>query len=116
MRPRRRQLLHGKAAAENAAETARKTFEEGGIGAALPSIDVPRAELRGGLGVPALFVRAGLAASNGEVRRAVANNSISINDVRVTDPQRKVDAKDINTDGVVKLSLGRKKHALVVPG
>ncbi len=110
------QLLHGKAEAENAAETARKTFEEGGIGAALPSIDVPLAELKGGLGVPALFVRAGLAASNGEVRRAVANNSVSINDVRVTDPLRKVDAKDINTDGVVKLSLGRKKHALVVPG
>ncbi len=74
-------LLHGKAAAEAAAETARKTFEEGGIGAGLPSIAVPRAELEAGVALPALFVRAGLAGSNGEVRRAVANNSISINDV-----------------------------------
>ncbi len=109
-------LLHGKEAAETAAETARKTFEEGGAGAALPRIGVPRAELAGGVGLPALFVRAGLAGSNGEVRRAVANNSISVNDVRVTDPQRTISAKDINADGVVKLSLGRKKHALVVPG
>jgi tyrosyl-tRNA synthetase len=109
-------LLHGKEAAADAAETARKTFEEGGSGDALPSIGVPRAELEGGLGVLALFVRAGLAASNGEVRRAVTNNSISINDVRVTDPQRVVNAKDLNADGVVKLSMGKKKHALVVPG
>jgi tyrosyl-tRNA synthetase len=109
-------LLHGNVAAEAAAETARKTFEEGGAGEALPTIDVARAELAAGVALPALFVRAGLAASNGEVRRAVANNSISVNDVRITDPNRKVDAKDVNADGVVKLSLGRKKHALVVPG
>ncbi len=109
-------LLHGKAAAKAAAETARKTFEEGRSGAALPSIAVPRAELEAGVALPALFVRAGLAGSNGEVRRAVANNSISVNDIRIGDPNRKVDAKDINTEGVVKLSLGRKKHALVVPG
>jgi tyrosyl-tRNA synthetase len=109
-------LLHGKEATAAAAETSRKTFEEGGSGGALPSIDVPRAELETGLGLPALFVRAGLAASNSEVRRAVANNSVSINDVRVTDPNRTIRAGDINADGVVKLSLGRKKHALVVPG
>ncbi len=109
-------LLHGKDEAEKAADTARRTFEEGGTGEALPSIDVPRAALETGLGLPALFVQAGLAGSNGEVRRAVANNSVSVNDVRVTDPQRKVTTKDINAEGVVKLSLGRKKHALVVPG
>ena len=109
-------LLHGKEAAAAAAETARKTFEEGGSGGSLPSISVPRAELDGGLGLPALFVRAGLAASNSEVRRAVANNSVSVNDVRVTDVNRTIKAGDINSDGVVKLSLGRKKHALVVPG
>jgi tyrosyl-tRNA synthetase len=108
-------LLHGKEAADAAAETARKTFEEGGAGKDLPTIDVPRAELDAGVALPALFVRAGLAASNGEVRRAVANNSISVNDTRVSDPNRKIDAKDINTDGVVKLSMGRKKHALVLP-
>ena len=109
-------LMHGQEAADAAAETARKTFEEGGIGAELPSITVSRALLEAGLALPALFVQAGLAASNGEVRRAVANNSISVNDVRVRDPQLTITAKDINADGVVKLSLGRKKHALVVPG
>jgi tyrosyl-tRNA synthetase len=109
-------LLHGKEAATAAAETARKTFEERRSGDSLPKIDVPRAELEAGIGLPAIFVRAGLAGSNGEVRRAVANNSISINDVRITDPQRTVGASDINADGVVKLSVGRKKHVLVVPG
>jgi tyrosyl-tRNA synthetase len=109
-------LLHGKDAAAAAAETARKTFEEGGIGGSLPSISVSRAELDAGVGLPTLFVRAGLAASNGEVRRAVANNSVSVNDVRVTDANRAIKSADINSDGVVKLSLGRKKHALVVPG
>ena len=75
-------LLHGKEAADAAAETARKTFEEGRSGDALP-IDraSPRAELQERTSrLPALFVRAGLAASNGEVRRAVANNAISVND------------------------------------
>jgi tyrosyl-tRNA synthetase len=108
-------LLHGRQAAEAAAETARKTFEEGRSGDALPSIDVPRAELENGLGLPGLFVRAGLAASNSEVRRAIANNAVRVNDVAVTDPQRTIRSDDINADGVVKLSLGRKKHALVVP-
>jgi tyrosyl-tRNA synthetase len=109
-------LLHGREAAEAAAETARKTFEEGGSGQALPTISIARAELENGIGLPALFVRAGLAASNGEVRRAVGNNSISVNDVRITDAQRMIDSGDLNAEGAVKLSMGRKKHALVVPG
>ena len=108
-------LLHGADAANAAAETARRTFEEGKTGQALPSIDVPRAELEGGIGLPALFVRAGLAASNSEARRAVANNAVRINDVAISDPQRLVGKADVNSDGVIKLTLGRKKHALVVP-
>jgi tyrosyl-tRNA synthetase len=108
-------LLHGRNAAQEAAETARRTFEEGGAGGALPSIEIPREELAAGIGLPALFVRAGLAASNGEVRRAVMNNAVSVNDARIADPQRTIGARDINSDGVIKLSLGRKKHALVVP-
>jgi tyrosyl-tRNA synthetase len=108
-------LLHGRAAADAVAETARRTFEEGATGAALPSIKVPEAELAAGIALPALFVRSGLAGSNGEVRRAVANNAISVNDVRIVDPQRLLNAADLNADGVIKLSLGRKKHALVVP-
>jgi len=107
-------LLHGREAAEAAAETARRTFEEGGAGAALPTIDVPNAELAAGLPLPALFVRAGLAGSNGEVRRAVANNAIRVNDMPVTDPQRTIGLADVDGQGRVKLSVGRKKHALVL--
>jgi tyrosyl-tRNA synthetase len=62
-----------------------------------------------------LFVRAGLAGSNGEVRRAVANNGVRVNDSPVADPQRTIGAPDLNADGVIKLSMGRKKHALVRP-
>jgi tyrosyl-tRNA synthetase len=74
------------------------------------------AELQPGIGLPALFVRAGLASSNSEVRRAVANNAVRVNDVQIADAQRTVGPGDINAEGVIKLSLGRKKHALVVPG
>jgi tyrosyl-tRNA synthetase len=108
-------LLHGEAAAEDAAETARRTFEEGRSGEALPSIGVPRAELDGGLALPSLFVRAGLAGSNGEVRRAVANKAVRVNDEPVTDAHTTLSLDDVNADGVIKLSLGRKKHALVLP-
>jgi tyrosyl-tRNA synthetase len=107
-------LLHGREAAEAAAETARRTFEEGGAGAALPTIDVSRGELETGISLPALFVRAGLAGSNGEVRRAVANNAVRLNDAPVSDAGRTVGLGDLNADGRVKLSVGRKKHALVV--
>jgi tyrosyl-tRNA synthetase len=107
-------LLHGRNAAEGAADTARRTFEEGGAGAALPSIAVPQAELEAGIGLPALFVRAGLAGSNGEVRRAVANNAVRVNDSPVSDAARLIGVADLDPDGRVKLSVGRKKHALVV--
>jgi tyrosyl-tRNA synthetase len=108
-------LLHGRAAAEEAAETARKTFAEGGAGDALPTVEIPLTDLAAGIPVLALFVRAGLAGSNGEARRAIANNALSINDARVTDATAVVKASDLNADGVVKLSHGRKKHVIVRP-
>jgi tyrosyl-tRNA synthetase len=106
-------LVHGEAAAEEAAVTARTTFEEGGLGASLPSIDVPRDEIKAGLGVLSAFVKAGLAASNGEVRRAIANNAIMVNDVRITSDKAAIGESDVTADGVVKLSLGRKRHVLL---
>jgi tyrosyl-tRNA synthetase len=106
-------LAHGRAAADEAGDAARKTFEEGGLADALPSIEIARSELAAGLGLAALFVRAGLAASNGEVRRAVSNNAISVNDQRVADPNLTITDADLNVDGLVKLSHGRKKHVLV---
>jgi tyrosyl-tRNA synthetase len=106
-------LAHGRAAAEEASEAARKTFEEGGLAEALPSIEIARSELAAGVGLAALFVRAGLASSNGEVRRAVSNNAISVNDQRVADPNLTLTDASLNADGLVKLSHGRKKHVLV---
>ena len=108
-------LVHGRAAAEEAAATARATFEEGGLGANLPTVEVPRAELKAGISVLSAFVRAGLAASNGEVRRAIANNAIMVNDARVTSEKATIGEADVTADGVVKLSLGRKRHVVLKP-
>jgi tyrosyl-tRNA synthetase len=108
-------LIHGRAAAEEAAATARTTFEEGGVGATLPTIEVPRAELKKGISVLNAFVRASLAASNGEVRRAIANNAILVNDKRVTTEKATIGEADVTADGVIKLSLGRKRHVLLKP-
>ena len=109
-------LLHGRAAADEAAEAARRTFEEGAIAESLPTIDIPAAELDAGIPVTALFIRAGMASSNGEVRRAVANNAISVNNKRIADPAQTFTRADLTPDGVLKLSFGRKKHVLARPG
>jgi len=108
-------LVHGRTAAEAAAATARATFEEGGSGASLPTVEIARAELNAGLGVLSAFVKAGLAASNGEVRRAIANNAIMVNDVRVASEKAVIGEADATANGAVKLSLGRKRHVLLKP-
>jgi tyrosyl-tRNA synthetase len=108
-------LVHGTAAAKEAAATAHTTFEEGGLGSSLPTVEVPRAELKAGLGVLTAFVRAGLAASNGEARRAIANNALMVNDARVTSEKAAIGEADITPDGAIKLSLGRKRHVLLKP-
>lgn len=106
-------ILHGRVAAEQAAETARKTFEEGGLAENLPSVDVPAAELDGGIGLLSLIVRAGLAASNGEARRHVQGGAVRINDQAVSDERKIIGSEEITADGVIKLSLGKKKHILI---
>ncbi|MFN3854121.1 MAG: tyrosine--tRNA ligase [Phreatobacter sp.] len=108
-------LIRGREAAEAAAETARKTFEQGALGDDLPVITVPGAELAAGIGVLSLFVRAGLVASNGEARRQVQGGGLRLNDETVTDPQATVTTAALK-DGVAKLSFGRKKHVLVKAG
>jgi tyrosyl-tRNA synthetase len=105
-------LLHGPEAAADAALTAAQTFEQGVTADTLPSVDVPRAEIEAGIGIAPAIVRAGLASSNGEVVRAIANGAISVNDIRVTDRARTVSASDLG-EGVVKLSFGKKKHVLL---
>jgi tyrosyl-tRNA synthetase len=108
-------LLHGTDAARVAAETARQTFEEGAIAENLPSVEIPRAELQAGTGVLALFVRAGLVASNGEARRQIKGGGLRVNDVVVTDEKMVLTLKDLTPEGVIKLSLGKKRHLLLKP-
>ena len=102
-------LLHGRAAAEAAAETARLAFEQGAAAETLPTIThaLPSA-------IADLMVSAGLAASKGEARRLVAQNGVRLNDAPVTDAAQAVTAGDLR-DGAAKLSAGKKKHVLVRP-
>src|ERR1700675_4619809 len=86
-------LVHGRAAADQAGETARKTFEEGETSLSLPSASISRKELSAGLGVLNAFVVAGLAASNGEVRRAIGNGAIAVNHVRITSDKHVIGEK-----------------------
>ncbi|EKF57236.1 tyrosyl-tRNA synthetase [Agrobacterium albertimagni AOL15] len=108
-------LLHGREAAEQAAETARKTFEEGALADTLPTIEVASAELEAGIGLLGLIVKAGLAASNGEARRHVQGGAVKINDAGVSDERMSVGSAEVTADGVIKLSLGKKKHILIKP-
>lgn len=106
-------LVHGRAAAETAAETARKTFEEGALAENLPSIDVASAELQAGLGVLAAFVKAGLVASTSEARRQIKGGGLKVNDEIVSDERAVLTPGNLTADGVIKLSLGKKKHVLL---
>ena len=108
-------LLHGRAAADAASETARQTFEEGTIAESLPTIEVPRAELEAGAGVLGLFVRAGLAGSNGEARRQIKGGGLRVNDAVVTDEKMALKLADLTPEGVIKLSVGKKRHVLLKP-
>jgi tyrosyl-tRNA synthetase len=108
-------LLHGAEAARTAAETARQTFEEGTIAENLPTVDIPRAEFEAGTGVLAAFVKAGLVASNGEARRQIKGGGLRVNDVAVTDEKMVLTPSNLTPEGVIKLSLGRKRHVLLKP-
>jgi tyrosyl-tRNA synthetase len=103
-------LLHGPEAANAAAETARKTFEEGASAEGLPTFVLKLPD-----GILNLAVATGLAASNSEARKLIANNGLKINDAAVSDPRLQIDASVATSDGVIKLSSGKKKHVLVKP-
>ncbi|WP_061935528.1 tyrosine--tRNA ligase [Aureimonas sp. AU22] len=105
-------IVHGRAAATQAEETARTTFEQGALADTLPTILLPKAELQAGVGILSLVVKAGLAASNGEARRHIAGGAVRLNDQPISDERLTVDASAL-TDGVAKLSLGKKRHVLV---
>ena len=108
-------IVHGREAAEEASETARKTFEQGGFAGDLPSIEVAGDELTAGIGILNLLVKAGLATSNGEARRHMQGGAVRINDELASDEKLTLWTKDLTSDGVIKVSLGKKKHVLVRP-
>ena len=108
-------LMHGRELAEQAAETARRTFEEGTLAENLPTIDVGKADLDNGIGILTAFVQAGFVASTSEARRQIKGGGLKVNDVTVTDEKMTLAAKDLTPEGVIKLSLGRKKHVLLKP-
>ena len=108
-------LLHGADAARAAAETARKTFEEGAIAENLPKVEITRGELAAGIGVLTSFVKAGLVTSNGEARRQIKGGGLRVNDVAVTDEKMTLTDSDLTPEGVIKLSMGKKRHVLLKP-
>ena len=104
-------LLHGAEAASKAEATAKETFEKGGAAEGLPTVDVPATEIDG-MGILAATVMVGLAASNGECRRHIKAGALKLNDIKVASHEQVISANDI-IDGVVKISVGKKKHALL---
>jgi tyrosyl-tRNA synthetase len=108
-------LAHGEAAAAAAAETARRVFAEGGIGEELPVTETSRAQLEKGHPAINYFHAAGLAASLSEARRLVRGGGAKVNDQPLTDEKQLLGLSDLNEEGVIKLSAGRKRHALIRP-
>jgi len=106
-------MLHGPEEAAKAAETARKTFELGMAGDALPEITLPAAELSAGINAIELFRRAGLVESNGEAKRLVQGGGAKVNDEKLADVSVMLNSTALNADGYIKLSAGKKKHAII---
>ncbi|MGA8691189.1 MAG: tyrosine--tRNA ligase [Methyloceanibacter sp.] len=108
-------LLHGREAADRAEATARATFEQGMITESLPTLELPRAELEKGLGVLNVNVWVGFVPSTSEARRQIKGGGLKVNDVAVTDEKRLLTLADLTPEGVIKLSLGKKRHVLIRP-
>ncbi|UYO00245.1 MAG: tyrosine--tRNA ligase [Devosia sp.] len=108
-------IVHGRDAAIQSAATAAATFESGAIDLSLPTSEVTHAELNAGIGVLNALVKAGLAASNGEARRHVQSGAVRINDAVIEDDRLNLGDNALLPEGVIKLSVGKKRHALIKP-
>ena len=109
-------LVHKDAVIAKAIEqSARTTFEEGGLGASLPTVPIPAGDLGRKLRVIDAAVLAKLVASNGEARRLIRGGGLKVNDETIYDETRLLTAYDLTSDQVIKLSLGRKRHVLLKP-
>ncbi|MDG2032940.1 MAG: tyrosine--tRNA ligase [Rhodospirillales bacterium] len=109
-------LCHGLAAAEAAQATAQETFEAGGVGTDLPTVEIAPDDLQLGIAAFELFHQAGLAHSKGEARRLIKGGGAKVNDSPVSNEMQEIGTSDINTDGFIKLSAGKKRHVLVFAG
>ncbi len=107
------QLCHGRDVANSVAESARKTFEEGSIGQDLPFIIINKNDLENGVWVIEAMRKLALIQSNGEGRRLIANGGVRVNDTVINDPEKQLNIADISINGMIKLSAGKKRHALV---
>ena len=107
------QLCHGRDAANSVAESARKTFEEGSIGQDLPFIIINKNDLEDGVWVVEAMRKLALIQSNGEGRRLIANGGVRVNDTVINDPEKQLNVSDISISGMIKLSAGKKRHALL---
>jgi tyrosyl-tRNA synthetase len=108
-------IVHGRDAAIQSAATALATFESGAIDLSLPTAQVTHAELNSGIGILNALVTAGLAASNGEARRHIASGAVKVNDASVDDDKLSLGDNALLPEGVIKLSVGKKRHALIKP-
>ncbi|MCF8496593.1 MAG: tyrosine--tRNA ligase [Alphaproteobacteria bacterium] len=106
-------LCHGEQAAREAQDTAQKVFEQGGVGEDLPSMTIARERLKAGIPVVDLLVETGLASSKGEARRLIQGGGARVNDGKIESTEHSVSASDLTEDNYIKLSAGKKKHALV---
>ena len=108
-------MCHGREEAEKAAEASRVAFEMGATSADMPTVEVPASDLEAGIGVLSAFVTAGLCSSNGDARRQIKGGGARVNDAQVTDEKAALTKESLTTDGVIKLSIGKKKHVLLKP-
>ncbi|MGA8494677.1 MAG: tyrosine--tRNA ligase [Xanthobacteraceae bacterium] len=106
-------LVHGQAAADEAAGTARTTFEEGAVSEGLPTAIIPRERFKEGIAITEVLILAGFCRSKSEARRAIANNAIAVNDKRITALDFLIGEKDLTEQNALKISFGRKRHLLI---
>jgi tyrosyl-tRNA synthetase len=106
-------ILHGRAAADQAAETARSTFEQGGAASGLPTFEIARDQLEKGVQIASLAHMSGMTSSSSEARRYIQGGGLRLNDVPVGDVRQMATLADLNSEGALKLSLGKKQHILI---
>ncbi|MDO8838174.1 MAG: tyrosine--tRNA ligase [Parvibaculum sp.] len=108
-------MAHGRAEAEKAAEAARTAFEEGAISADMPTVEIDADALKVGHGLLNALVQAGLVASTSDARRQIKGGAVRVNDAQVGDEKMVLFCENLTPEGVIKLSLGKKKHVLLKP-